>query len=220
MERYLNIAHVNLRYNLLPHIMLAILMCVLAPCFMGTTFLTSEQVAKIIEAYLSLIGIVLLLPVFIPDMNRDIRDLLLSKRESMTVLQLLRLLQAILILIVVGVLFLLYLLSGSCVFQFNLMLYSFLANAIFLGGMGTLVFAIFDQIAFAYMIPLVYYILCFGGGKRLGNFYLFTMQYNSVAEKKYLLIAGLLMIIGALVARNFKKPIRKNGFSAFGNDKI
>jgi hypothetical protein len=81
VERYLNIAKVNLRFNLLPHIILATLMCVIAPGFMGTRYLDSYQVAKIVEVYLSLIGIVLLLPVFVPDMNRDIRDLLSSKRE-------------------------------------------------------------------------------------------------------------------------------------------
>jgi hypothetical protein len=180
-------------------------MCVVAPGFMGTRYLDSYQVAKIVEVYLSLIGIVLLLPVFVPDMNRDIRDLLSSKRVSMTVQQLLRLIQALFILSVIGVVFLAYLLNGSCMFHFNLMFYSFLANAIFLGGMGMFIFAVSDQIVFAYMIPFVYYMLCFAGGRQyLGNFYLFTLQYGSSVEKKYLLTAGILMILGSIVARNFK----------------
>lgn len=178
-------------------------MCLLSPGFMGTKNLDQFQVAKIVEVYLALMGIILILPVFIPDMNLDIRDLVASKKEPMVVIHSIRVLEALIITFVVGITFLVYLKIGGCKFSFEHMLYSYMANTIFLGGMGMMIFAIFDQIAFAYMIPIVYYIGCYGAGKKyLGNFYLFTMQYGSLREKSYILSAGVLMIFIGIIARD------------------
>lgn len=182
---------------------IVILMCFLAPSFMGVKNLDQYQVAKIVEIYLSLMGIVLILPVFIPDMNRDIRDLISSKKEPMLVLHCIRVLEALLIVLIVGSVFLAYLKIGRCEFPFGEMLFSLNANAIFLGGLGMMVFAIADQLALAYMIPIVYYIACYGAGKKyLGNLYLFTMQYGSFLEKHYILLTGVLMILGGIVIRD------------------
>lgn len=203
MERYLKISKINLKYNLLPHLLVCIVMCLAAQLFMGTKNLEQYQVAKIMEGYLSLWGIVLLIPVFIPDMNKDIRDLIASKKESMTVLHIIRIIWAVFFMIVMECVFLLYLKWGNCIFDFWGIFYGMMANALFLGGMGMFVFALSDQVVFAYMIPLMYYVVNFGAGfKQLGSFWLFSMQYGSgPGGKHYLLISGILLTIGAVFWR-------------------
>lgn len=203
MERYLKISKVNLKYNLLPHLLICIVLCLAAPLFMGTKNLEQYQVAKIVECYLSLYGIILLIPVFIPDMNRDIRDLTASKKESMALLHVIRIIWSLLFITIISFVFLLYLKQENCTFDFGMLLYGMMANALFLGGMGVFVFALSDQVVFAYMIPLMYYVANYGAGyKHLGNFWLFSMQSgNGILGKNYLLISGIILLIGAVFWR-------------------
>lgn len=200
MERYLKMATVNVKHNLLYHILICILFAVMAPLFMGIENLTQNSVAKIMEIYLSLIGVILLIPTFLPDMNKDIRDLIYSKKEPVPVLHFIRVLEALAVMMVIGILFLLFLKSGNCQFPFGKMFYTFMANGVFLGGLGMFMFALFDQAVFAYMIPLVYFIANFGiKKKQLGKFWLFSMQERSIEEKHYLMFFGLLFLVGAIV---------------------
>lgn len=212
MERYLKIATVNLKTNLFPHILVVMLMILSAPLLMGMHYLDQLQVVKIIDQYFSLAGIFLFMPVFMPDMNKDIRDVTASKKESMVVLHSIRCVESLVFVTLSGAAFLLYLRMGSCVFSFTQLLYAFLANAIFLGGVGILVFSVTDNVAFAYMIPMLYYVSCYGAIKQyVGKFYLFTIQSGSCVEKMYLLCMGLLCIILAVVIRDCRficKPVR------------
>lgn len=210
MERYLKIGTVNVKHNLGLHILVCVLLALLAPLFMGTRNLQQADVAKIMEVYLSLIGIILLVPVFLPDMNRDIRDLIYSKKEPMPVLHFIRVLEALVVMAVIGILFLTLLKSEDCQFDLGNMLYTLMANGIFLGGMGMFAFAVFDQPVFAYMIPLVYYVMNYGAGKdKLGKFWLFSMQAGSIEEKHYLISFGIIFVVSAIVVGKVKTLRRK-----------
>lgn len=205
MEKGLKIMSVNLRHNLLPYAVVCILMAVLSPFFMGTKNLMPSQAAKIIEMYLSIFGIIMMIPVFTPDMDKDIRDLIYSKKTPVFLLHIIRLLQSVLIFAVLGIIFLFYLKAGNCRFGYWELFYTLMANSIFLGGIGMLVFSVTDQIAFAYMMPLIYYEMNFGIGKdKLGKFYMFGMQLGSISEKHYLIAAGLIMAALSILVRQLQ----------------
>ena len=75
-----------------------------------------------------------------------------------------------------------------------------LAEAIFLGGIGFCIYSLFDQIAVAYLAPIMYYLMSLTGGKQLlKNFYLFSMVNESYREKVFLaIVGGVLITIGIL----------------------
>lgn len=205
MERYLNIAKVNLKFNLLPHILVVIFLAVLAPVIMGVSNLEALQVAKVVDFYLSLFGIVLCIPLFIPDDDHSIRELLESKKESMYALQGIRLVEGVSILVISLVLFLLFMKQQGSHFPYYQYLYGGIANGLFLGGLGIMIYGILDNLAVAYMIPILYYVMCMGGAKKyLDKFYLFSMMGGSIENKKYLLIAGIVMIVVGILLRNGK----------------
>lgn len=205
MEKYLKIAKVNLKFNLLPHIIAAICLCLISPLIMGVKNLDSINTAKVLDVYISLLGIILLIPIFIPDQDRDIRDLIRSKKESIAVNYLIRITEAVVFLILIVFSFLLYLKIGNCIFDFGKYFYATISTCIFLGGLGILAYSIVDNIAVGYMIPILYYILCYGSGKKyLGKFYLFSMLQGNTMDKKYLLIAGILMIVVGIFYRSKK----------------
>lgn len=206
MERYLKIAKINFKFNLLPHILVGIALCIMAPFLMGVKNLDAPNTAKILDVYLSLLGIILLVPLFLPDQDKDIRDVIESKSTSMTVNHLIRLGIEIVALVLIISGFMVYLKSGNCEFPYGSYLYGTIANCVFLGGLGLMVYAVVDNLPVGYMVPVLYYILCYGAGKRyLGKFYLFSMMQNRIEDKIYLLCAGIIMMLIGILYRRKRK---------------
>lgn len=206
MERYLSIAKVNLKFNLLPHIIVILFLSMLSPVIIGISNLDFLQAAKVVDIYLSLFGIVLCVPLFIPDEDHSIRELILTKKESMFVVQVIRLVEGVLLLLISLVLFLLLMKQQGSNFPYNQYLYGGITNCLFLGGLGIISYSLVDNLAVAYMIPVLYYVMCMGGAKRyLGKFYLFSMMGGSTEDKIYLLTTGIIMIVLGIIIRNVKK---------------
>lgn len=177
---------------------------------MGVKNLDTFSTAKALEIYVSLWGIILLVPIFLPDQDQDIRELIRSKREPMEVQYFLRMGEALIILCSFVTCFLLFLKSGNCVFPFGEYLYGVMASCIFLGGLGVLVYAFIDNLPVAYMVPILYYVLCYGGGEKyLGKFFLFSMLDGTVEDKVYLFLGGVVMILAGILIR--KNVVEKLG---------
>lgn len=203
MEKYQKLICVNLKHNLLMPVVLVAVLCLLSPFAMGLENLDAAQTAKVIEVFLSLTGVILLMTVFSPDIDRDIRDIIASKKESMAAIHLLRILGAVFFLAAVGILFLFWMKSGECQFSFYKMFFCFMANSIFLGGMGAFFFSLSNQPVLGYMASILYFLLNFGSGKKyMGNFFLFSMQYGSFTEKYYLMTGGLVLLLLSVVWRD------------------
>lgn len=208
LERGFSIAKINWKYNLLPHFLVAALLCIVSPLLMGVENLDEKQVAAIIEVYLSFLGIILLVPLFLPDTNREIRDLTASKNTPLLPVRLIRLVEAVILLAALLIAYLLFLKRGSCQFRFGVCFYAAFATCLFQGGLGVLFFSVIDNIVFAYMIPFLYFILCMGGAsKLLGKFSLFGLRMElavggtGTGGKIYLLGAGMLMLTAGLIIR-------------------
>ena len=79
MEKYLHIEKINLKYNIPLHILISILMLMVSPLLIGVANLGAQDTAKVLEMYVALTGIVLLPPVFLPEQDHDIWDLVYTK---------------------------------------------------------------------------------------------------------------------------------------------
>lgn len=203
METYLQIAKYNLKINMLPHILLMVLFCIFAPIIIGTQNLNSMKTAQVLEYYLSLCGPIICIPLFLPDQNKEIRDLMKTKSIPVIVIHLIRTVELIFSLIVAILLFLLYLKESNCDFIYEVYFYATLATCFFLGGLGALIFSISDNMILAYMIPIMYYLLCFfNKSEIMKQFFLFSLSKGSLVEKHYLFIAGIIMIGLSIICRN------------------
>lgn len=182
---------------------LTFMLCILSPLVIGVENLDGTQTARVVEVFLSLIGIILLMTVFSPDIDRDIRDILSSKKEPMHLSHLLRILCAFFLLTAVGILFLWWMKRGDCQFQYFKMFFVFMANSVFLGSLGTFFFSLTNQPVVGYMVPILFFLLNFGSGsKYMGKFYLFSMQYGSFTEKYYLMAGGIVLLYLAVIWRD------------------
>lgn len=208
MERYLRISKVNFKFNLFPHVIAAIILCLISPFIMGVKNLDSINTAKVLDVYISLLGIILLVPLFFPEQDRDINDLIRSKKESISVIHIIRLIEALLCLFIIVTSFLFYLKIGNCTFPFKEYLYGTIADCIFLGGLGIFIYSIINSLCTSYMVPVLYYIMCFGSGKKyFGKFYLFSMMGGSIGDKKFLLVSGIIMIAAGIILKSRRRGI-------------
>lgn len=203
MEKYAAIGKVNLKFNLPVPLSLSAVLLFLSPLFIGIQNLGPLESAKVLEYYLVFLGVILLPPVFLPEQNREIRDLTDSKYTGAWVVYGIRVLEALGALMALLALYMAAMKGGNCQFDFGKLYLGTLATMVFLGGMGILLYALTDQVVIGYMIPILYYILCISAGSdKLGMFYLFSMSQGEFGAKAVLGAAGILMIGIGIWIRN------------------
>lgn len=208
MVRFFLIARSNLKNNLFPQLLIASAFLLLTPFLMGVSNLNATNTARVLEMYVALIGIILLTPVFLPEQDKDIRELVGTKFTNMAIVTLIRVLEAgSCVVILIGI-FLLVLKQNQCIFPLGRFLCGTIAEAFFLGGMGLCAYAIFDQIAIAYMLPMVYYLINMSGAKYVKDFFLFSMSKGSYREKYYLAVTGLLLISFGIIYPYLARRVR------------
>lgn len=206
MERYWQIEKINLKYNVPLHILVCFLLLGLSPFLMGVANLESQDTAKVLEMYVALIGIVMLIPIFLPEQSKEIRDLVGSKYIHSAFVYLIRLLGNCLLLAFFLGAYILMLRNNQCVFPAICYFLGTYAEMLFFGGIGIFCYGLCDNLIIGYMIPIVYYITAMGSGsKYLKLFYPFSMAIGSYREKYVLLAAAVILIAVGIALRCRRK---------------
>ena len=194
MERYLQIEKVNLKYNIPLHILISALLLLASPLLIGVANLGAQDTAKVLEMYAALIGIVLLPPIFMPEQDHDIRDLVYTKYVNGAVVYLIRLFGNVLLLAVLLGLYVGMLKYQGCEFPVVKYFFGTLAQMLFMGGLGIFFYGLCDNLVIGYMAPMVYFIAASGGGEKwLRMFYPFSMARGSYGEKIWLAVGAALL---------------------------
>lgn len=186
-----------MKHNLLFSVVAAVLWCLLTPVLIGTSNLDEQAAAQPLEMFVSLIGIILLTPVFGPEQNEEIHDLVSSKYVDPTIIYGIRTVCGAAVMLALVSVFSFYMGMQNCHMTLLLVLGT-LADAWFLGALGMLTSVLCGNTVIGYMPPILYYALNIGMGPRLGNFYLFSMTRGEYGPKLQLFAAGLLLAAGAL----------------------
>lgn len=202
MERYLQIGKINLTHNVLWHLLACALLLCASPLVLGTSNLGERDTAKVLEMFVALIGIIMIPSVFLPEQNRDIRELIRSKYTGCGIVYGIRLMTSVLILAALLGIYVWILARGNCRFPVAGYYCGTLAEMLFLGGLGLFFYGLSDNLVIGYMIPFFYYIVAIGSGdKYLRMFYPFSMQKGSYDEKYYLLAGAVIMISAGVCLR-------------------
>ncbi|WP_411329379.1 hypothetical protein [Blautia hansenii] len=206
MERYVVVARENQKHNLWIPFLICILLLIVSPLFLGIENLTEPETAKVLEYYAVFISIILLPAVFLPEQDKDIRDLLSSKYMPMAKLYGIRMTQAIIYLMLLLGIYMCVLKAGNCEFAFLKLYMGELATMVFLGGMGIFFYALTDQVVVGYMIPLLYYMLNITiSPNKIKAFYLFSMSIGKYEWKWTLGIAGVVLFVAGIAIRSKRK---------------
>ena len=193
----LKILSVSLRHNFIPHLAIALVIAFLTQVLFGISSLDAREAAQLIERLLSLVGTVLLTPIFLPEQNENIRDLIRSKRTDYLAVCLVRLVYSVFFLAVIIGVFAFIMQYQESEITIRHVVGGF-ASALFLGALGFSFAGISQNTVAGYMVSMIYFILNFVLRDELGNFYLFSMSMGSFAEKYWLLGGAVALIAGTL----------------------
>lgn len=195
---------VNLKHNFIPHLLIALSIVFLTPMVCGISSLDAFQSAMPLERLLSLTGPVLLTPVFLPEQNENIRDVIRSKRTDYPAVCVIRVLYSTFFLAVIIACFVLCM--GGC--ESEVTVRHFLGGfttALFLGAFGLFCAGAGGNIVVGYMGSMMYYISNYALKDKLGHWFLFSMSLGSFDEKYWLLGSSVVLILLGLglEKRNF-----------------
>lgn len=194
----------DVRHNFLMHYLAAAAVVVLSPAFFSVSELNPRQAAQPLEVIISLIGVIMMTPVFLPEQNESIRDVVRSKKTPYLLVCMLRLIFSMMIMTVFIALFVVYMKHSSSDVSFRHFLGT-VASAAALGAIGFFASGISNNIIIGYMASLFYYIMNFSLKDKLGVFYIFSMINGSFEEKKWLFGISTVLIIATF---GFKADIR------------
>ncbi len=193
-QRLVKITTINLRHNSLIHFAAALVLALLTSMVFGVTALDWRNAAQPLEMLLSLAGAVLLTPIFLPEQNENIRDVIRSRRKGYRAVCALRVLYSLLFLaLIVGGFTLVMRLCESDVSILHFT--AGFASAFFLGAIGFMVAGLSGSATTGYMAAMIYYLANFGLNKKLGMFFLFRMYMDNNSDINYRLIAASVLLI-------------------------
>ena len=199
------IAKVNLRHNFLPLLLLSVIIMVLTPVLFGITNLDSKAAAVPLEMLISIIGIILLVPIFQPEQDDEVKAIVASKYIDSTYVYLIRAAYSVIGIILLVLAFSLFMFACGCEITVKLIVGT-IADAIFLGSIGLLTSAVTGNLPVSFMTPLLYYMLNITMKSKLGNFYLFAMMSGNYEPNIWLFISGIVFIaISILIKRVLAK---------------
>ncbi|MWV46017.1 ABC transporter permease [Paenibacillus sp. HJL G12] len=176
------------------------------PLLSGISHLDPAASAVVLEKFTALTGIILMTPLFLPEQNRDIRDLMDSKATPQTGVQYIRLLLASLTIVVMvwGMVTVMQAMDSH--FPAARYIFGTFASAFFLGSIGFAAYGLCNQLAIGYMVPLAYYLTnMFTGSKYVQYFYLFSLGNGSFDEKYWLFAGGVILIVLTLAFKEIQR---------------
>lgn len=195
-SRQAKIVSVNLRYNFLPHFAIACLIALAVPTIFSISSLTERGAAQPLEYLLSFAGAFLLTPIFYPEQNKNVRDLIRSKRTGYLPVCIVRVVySAAALAFVVGAMVLAMKLCESAVTWRHFV--GGYASALLLGSVGLFFAGASDNVTAGYMAAVIYYLAGYAMKEKLGAACIFSMTLGMDFSYKYGSLALSVVAIAA-----------------------
>ena len=203
---FAKILFVNLKHNFPIHFILAVITAILTPIVFSISSLDARASAQPLEMLLPFIGTILLTPIFLPEQNQDIRDIIRSKKTDYLIVCLIRSIYSVVTIMLITGFFVLVMKHNECDITYKHFIGSF-ASSLFLGTIGFTVAGLSRSVSAGYMASMVYYAANIGLKDKLGICYLFSMYSGMKFSDKYLLILLSAVIIAAVfvILKKFDK---------------
>lgn len=199
----MKISKVFFKFQFSPFFVISLLLTILFPLFFGIENLSFTESAKIYERILSMIGLVLFIPLFLPDCDQNTLQVIRTKKTSYLKILAIRFVQIFLALLLITIVCLMIFQLKDSEIKFGLFFFSGVADVSFLAGLLCLVFSLTMQPVASLILPLAYYVFCLSAGKKYLNlFYLFSLANENVLSKLVLLTVGITFIIISCLLAN------------------
>jgi hypothetical protein len=206
--RYLEIAKKQIKLTLITNLLLALLILFITPVIFGINNLDNISSAFVLERFVALIGIILFTPIFLPEQDKNIAELVESKYTSHVKICLLRFILSTIFLFILISGFIIIMILMSCEFDTLRFILGTFATAFFLGAIGFLTSAISNNVVLGYMASLGYYVFNMFNASKTKIISLFSLGTGSFTEKYWLLGIGAALIVTGVLFRYIFRKIR------------
>ena len=204
MSEYKKIISVNLWHHFKLPFLSAIGIFLLTPLLFNITSLQGKDVARPIEFLLSFLGVALLAPVFMPEQNQDIRDVVCARKINHLQVCVVRVCYS-----TVTLLLLITAFAGLMLWRESTVTFMhYLAgvgSAMLLGSVGLAAAGASDNATIGYMTAMLFYLANFGLKKKLGHFFLFAMSTGDDESAVWKLAGAGILIAGTFLWLHFRQ---------------
>lgn len=190
----------DVRHNFLPHYLAAVGLLLITPVVFGLAGLSERMAAQPLEIISPLIGTVLMTPVFMPEQNEVICDVVRSKKTSHILVCFLRLVCAVVLTVALVGLLSAYMRYNESKVTARLFL-SAAGSGIALGSLGFFAAAVGDNSVIGYMVSLSYLLMNMFMRSKLGVFDLFTFTGGKTDVNIWLYVTAVVLVALALLLR-------------------
>lgn len=206
LEIYGNILKINLRRQYPWPALAAAALLVLTKLIFNIDALEGAAVAQPLELLMVWIGPALLVPVFLPEQNPEIRDVVRARKTSYLHICILRILYSTLTVVLMTLLFTGIMKAGeSQILPYHI--WGSICSALLLGALGLAAAGISGNAAGGFMVCMLYYLASYGMGRKLGVFSLFSMSKGQMSGKGWQLLTAVVLVVAALAVMRRRRQI-------------
>lgn len=205
-KRVCGIAKVCLRCNLPPHLLISALLLAVSLFVMAPSYWEASESTSFLEILAAPMDLILLTPLFLPEQDETILDILKVRSTPVSLIYAVRATCALLFAFLFPIIFIAALRLLHCETAPGVWA-SVVSSGLFLGGLGAFAFALWGNIAAAYMVPVLYDMLCLFTGPHkfkewgLEAVYLFSTGGSAPAFKPLLFLFGLALLSASIPLR-------------------
>lgn len=194
----LKILTVNLKHNSAVHIGMALVIAWLTGVVFNITALDYRAAAQPLEMFLPFVGVILLVPVFLPEENEAVRDIMRTKKISCITVCVIRVIYSVIFLALItgGFVAVMKLRESDVTAEHFIAGFT---SAMALGTAGFITAGITKNTTLGYMVSFVYFIISIALKDKLGIFYLASMYAGGGTGKFELLTASGVMLAATFV---------------------
>lgn len=206
LEIYGNILKINLRRQFPWPVLAAAALLVLTKLIFNINALEGAAVAQPLELLVVWIGPALLVPVFLPEQNPEIRDVVRARKTSYLHICVLRILYSTLTVVLMTLLFTGIMKAGeSQILPYHI--WGSICSTLLLGALGLAAAGISGNVAGGFMVCMLYYLASYGMGRKLGVFSLFSMSKGQMSGKGWQLLTAVVLVVAALAVMRRRRQI-------------
>ena len=198
------VVYSDVRHNFLLHYLAAIVALAVTPVIFGLSELNEKMAAQPLEIMSPIFGMILMTPIFLPEQNESISDVVRSKKTSHILVCFLRLLCSLLLTIALVGILALYMRYNDSKVTARLFAGA-IGGALALGSLGFFSSAVCDNAVTGYMVSASYLLMNMILREKLWIFDMFSFSEGKTEINSWLYLSALVLIILALLFRKYIK---------------
>lgn len=202
---------VNFKLVIMKPLLLSIGYLMFIPIVHGISNLEVKYVAEVLEKFVSVIGIILIVPLCSSELNtKNIKEIVYGKVFSYGKTIAIRIFMVIVILCFLTSLFAIILVMLHCEFPFVTYIVGTVVTAGTMGMIGFAATLFTNNLLLGYILSVGYFLMCWTGViSEESPIYLFSMINNQLQQKGVLLLIILFCIVGSSIWIHQKNINRK-----------